>query len=52
VVGAAVAMGRYEIAVILSALNFLTLKMLGRYKQKLDEKAARREDDDKNAGRG
>jgi putative Mg2+ transporter-C (MgtC) family protein len=36
VVGAAVAMGRYEIAVILSALNFLTLKMLWNYKQKLD----------------
>lgn len=36
VVGAAVAMGRYEIAVILSVLNFLTLKMLWQYKQKLD----------------
>ena len=37
VVGAAVAMGRYDIAVILSALNFLTLKMLWHYKQKLDQ---------------
>jgi len=36
VVGAAVAMSRYEIAVILSALNFITLKMLWNYKQKLD----------------
>jgi putative Mg2+ transporter-C (MgtC) family protein len=45
VVGAAVAMGRYEIAVILSALNFLTLKVLWRYKQKLNERAATHEDD-------
>jgi len=29
-------MDRYEIAVILSALNFLTLKMMWNYKQKLD----------------
>ena len=40
VVGAAVAMGRYEIAVILTALNFLTLKVLWRYKQKLGEEPA------------
>ena len=43
VVGAAVALGRYEIAVILSLLNFLTLKVLWRYKQKLGEKAATQE---------
>ena len=44
VVGAAVAMGRYEIAVILSALNFLTLKVLWRYKQKLGGEPAAQED--------
>ncbi|HEV2178017.1 MAG TPA: MgtC/SapB family protein [Terriglobia bacterium] len=38
VLGAAVAMGRYDIAVILAALNFLTLKVLWRYKQKLDQR--------------
>ena len=38
VLGAAVAMGRYDVAVILSVLNFLTLKVLWRYKQKLDRK--------------
>lgn len=35
VVGAAVAMGRYEIAIILSALNLITLKVLWRFKQKI-----------------
>jgi len=35
VVGAAVAMGRYEIAIILSVLNLITLKVLWRYKQKI-----------------
>jgi len=43
VVGAAVAMGRYEIAVILSALNLVTLRVLWRYKQKLDLKTPPRE---------
>ena len=37
VVGAAVAMGRYEVAVALSALTFLTLKVLWRFKQRLDQ---------------
>jgi putative Mg2+ transporter-C (MgtC) family protein len=36
VVGAAVAMGRYDVAVILSALNFIALKVLWPYKQRLD----------------
>jgi putative Mg2+ transporter-C (MgtC) family protein len=44
VVGAAVAMGRYEIAVILSALNFLTLKVFWRYKQKFNEEPVTQED--------
>ena len=35
VVGAAVAMGRYEVAVILSVLNYITLKLLWRFKQKI-----------------
>lgn len=35
VVGAAVAMGRYEVAIILSALTFITLKLLWRFKQKI-----------------
>lgn len=35
VVGAAVAMGRYDVAIILSALTFLTLKVLWRFKQKI-----------------
>ena len=36
VVGAAVAMGRYEVAVILSLLNLVTLKVLWRLKQRID----------------
>ena len=36
VVGAAVAMGRYEVAAALSALTFLTLKVLWRFKQRID----------------
>jgi putative Mg2+ transporter-C (MgtC) family protein len=36
VVGAAVAIGRYDIAVILSALNYITLKVLWRIKQRID----------------
>lgn len=36
VVGAAVAMGRFEIAIVLSALNFFTLRVLWRFKQTLD----------------
>jgi putative Mg2+ transporter-C (MgtC) family protein len=51
VVGAAVAMGRYEIAVILSVLNFLTLKLFWRYKQKLTEGPATPEEG-KNERRG
>jgi len=43
VVGAAVALGHYEIAVILSALNFITLRALLPLKRKLDEKAQGRE---------
>jgi len=38
VIGAAVATGHYEVAVILSAMNFLILKVFWRYKQKLDVK--------------
>jgi putative Mg2+ transporter-C (MgtC) family protein len=38
VTGAAVAMGRYDIAVILSVLNFITLKVLWSVKQKMDHK--------------
>jgi putative Mg2+ transporter-C (MgtC) family protein len=38
VVGAAVALGRYEIAVILSLLNFITLRALLPIKRKLEEK--------------
>ncbi len=37
VVGAAVAMGRYEVALILSALNLITLKALWRLKVRLDQ---------------
>jgi len=40
VVGAAVAMGRYEIAIILSVLNLITLKVLWRFKQKIGYDAA------------
>jgi len=36
VVGAAVAMGRYEIALALSLLNLVTLKLLWRIKQKIN----------------
>jgi putative Mg2+ transporter-C (MgtC) family protein len=36
VVGAAVAMGRYEIAAILGLMNFLTLKLLWRFKRSID----------------
>jgi len=39
VVGAAVAMGRYEIAIILSVLNLITLKLLWRFKQRIDYEA-------------
>jgi putative Mg2+ transporter-C (MgtC) family protein len=35
VVGAAVAMGRYEVAIILSVLNLITLKLLWRFKQRI-----------------
>ena len=35
-VGAAVAMGRYEIALTLTALNLVTLKLLWRVKQKIN----------------
>ena len=37
VVGAAVAIGRYDVAVILSVLNFFTLKVLWRFKLKADQ---------------
>lgn len=37
VVGAAVAMGRYEVAVILSLLNFITLKLLWRFKETIGQ---------------
>ena len=36
VVGAAVAMGHYEVAVILSVLNLVTLRLLWRVKQQID----------------
>ena len=39
VVGAAVAMGRYEVAIILSVLNLITLKLLWRFKQRIDYEA-------------
>jgi putative Mg2+ transporter-C (MgtC) family protein len=45
VIGAAVATGHYEIAAILSALNFFTLKVLWRYKRQLDVKAPQQEDE-------
>jgi len=41
VVGAAVAMGHYEIAIILSALNLFTLRMLWALKQNLDRQAGK-----------
>lgn len=41
VLGAAVATGHYEIAIVLSALNFLTLRVLWRVKQDLDQKEGR-----------
>jgi putative Mg2+ transporter-C (MgtC) family protein len=44
VVGAAVAMGRYDVALILSALNFVALKVLWRYKQRLDHQNLRTND--------
>jgi putative Mg2+ transporter-C (MgtC) family protein len=37
IVGAAVAFGRYDIAVVLSLINFLTLKALAPLKRRLDE---------------
>ena len=40
VIGAAVAMGRYEIAVILSVLNLLTLRLLRPLKDRLDRGVA------------
>ena len=43
VLGAAVAIGRYEIAVILSLLNLLTLRGLLPLKRRLDEKAEQKE---------
>ena len=43
VVGAAVAMGRYEVAVILSLLNLVTLKVLWRLKQRIDRVEAQAE---------
>jgi putative Mg2+ transporter-C (MgtC) family protein len=42
VLGAAVALGRYEIAIILSALNLFTLRALLPLKLRLDEKANRK----------
>ena len=41
VVGASVAMGRYEVAVALSLLTFLTLKILWRFKQRIDRSETR-----------
>jgi putative Mg2+ transporter-C (MgtC) family protein len=37
VVGAAVAEGRYDVAIILSVLNYVTLKALWRFKQKFEQ---------------
>jgi putative Mg2+ transporter-C (MgtC) family protein len=39
VVGAAMAMGRYDIALILSLMNLITLKLLWRFKQRIDYNA-------------
>jgi len=39
VIGAAVAMGRYEIAILLALLNLFTLRALLPLKQRLDRKA-------------
>lgn len=41
VLGAAVATGHYEVAIILSALNFLTLRVLWRVKQNIDQKESK-----------
>lgn len=41
VVGAAVAQGRYDIGIILSLLNLLTLRLLWPVKQKLDKNGGR-----------
>ena len=37
VIGTAVALGRYEVAVILSVLNLLTLRLLAPFKQKMHQ---------------
>jgi putative Mg2+ transporter-C (MgtC) family protein len=36
-IGVATAFNRYEIAIVLSAVNYLTLKMVGRLKEKLSD---------------
>ena len=41
VVGAAVAMGRYEIAIVLTVLNFFTLRVLWRVKQIIDQRESK-----------
>ena len=48
VVGAAVALGRYEIALTLSLLNFITLRALLPLKRKLEEKRERTQIDNHN----
>lgn len=45
VIGAAVALGRYEIAVVLSALNLLTLRLLPKIKSRLIPERGRDRDD-------
>jgi putative Mg2+ transporter-C (MgtC) family protein len=51
VVGAAVAMGHYEIAVILSVLNLVTLRVLWRVKQQIDTRDEPRRPQDAREGR-
>lgn len=48
-IGACVAFGRYEIAVVLSLINFVTLRMLTRFKADTDEEA---EGGGRDGGRG
>jgi putative Mg2+ transporter-C (MgtC) family protein len=43
-IGAAVAMGRYEVAIVLAALNFFTLEALVPLKKKLDEESQKKDE--------
>jgi putative Mg2+ transporter-C (MgtC) family protein len=44
VIGAAVAMGRYEVAILLALLNLLTLRALLPLKQRIDRKSDQKVD--------